>query len=101
MPFCVFVNKNIAYFHDKNTSCDVYGYDCRVKARLLSSFSDNFLREQLLFSSDITVMEMKNLIKGFCIYLVYYISLKNLAKYLKNPEKSRKSLKNKKNLKKI
>ena len=29
---------------------------------------------QLLFSSDITVMEMKNLIKGFCIYLVYYIS---------------------------
>ena len=29
---------------------------------------------QLLFSSDITVMEMKNLIKGFCLYLVYYMS---------------------------
>ena len=56
---------------------------------------------QLLFSSDITVMEIKNLIKGFCLYLVYYISLKNLAKYLKNPEKSRKSLKSRKNLKKI
>ena len=56
---------------------------------------------QLLFSSDITVMEMKNLIKRFCLYLVYYISKKNLAKYLKNPEKSQKSLKNRKNLKKI
>ena len=100
----VFWNKRFMLLHPTLlvnwTSISLVTYICSLPPPVINNES------QLLFSSDITVMEMKNVIKGFCLYLVYYIR-KITKKITKIFKKSKKSLKNQKvwknlkNLKKI
>jgi hypothetical protein len=49
--FCLCADEKVGYFHDKITSCDIYGLICRVKTRQLSSFSRLLFERVMSFLS--------------------------------------------------